>query len=259
MAGGSSNGDYVYARNSVMTVAEMTMTGMTATGNYVASAGTNGDVRLIDVNFDGNDCLNSTNSADTTACWVDAASSSAKIYFGGTGIVSVYRSGSSGNAFQANHNVAAAVHDGSGTELFEVGTSRIDSSGQANVWLITDLYERDNTGATVSSASYTDHTLRASGGAGQNVTTPTDLWYTSGHNADFPSSDLPLEVGEHAYLKLEAFPMDFGGATKDCTFFSSNDSASSLNGYYTYTRQIITLSADMVLDGCSVHLQGTSF
>ena len=111
----------------------------------------------------------------------------------------------------------------------------------------------------MSSASYTDHTLRASGGAGQNVTTPTDLWYTSGHNPDFPSSDLPLEVGEHAYLKLEAFPMDFGGATKDCTFFSSNDSASSLNGYYTYTRQIITLSADMVLDGCSVHLQGTSF
>ena len=31
-----------------------------------------------------------------------------------------------------------------------------------------------------------------------------------------------------------------------------------LDGYHTYTRQIITLSADMVLDGCSVHLQGTS-
>jgi hypothetical protein len=52
--------------------------------------------------------------------------------------------------------------------------------------------------------------------------------------------------------------MDFGGATKDCTFFSTNDSAPSLDGYYTYTRQIITLSTDMVLDGCSVHLQGTS-
>ena len=75
---------------------------------------------------------------------------------------------------------------------------------------------------------------------------------------DYPSSDLPLEVGEHVYLKLEAFPMDFGGATKDCTFFSNNDSASMVDGYHTYTRQIITLSADMVLDGCSVHLQGTS-
>ena len=259
MSGSSSNNNYAYARNSVLTVAEMTMTGMTAWGSYVASAGTNGDIRLIDVNFDGNDCLDSSNSADTSACWVEAASSSAKIYFGGIGTVSVYRSGSSGNAFQSNHNVAASVHDSSGTELFEIGTSKTDASGAAGVWLITDLYERDNTGATSSSASYTDHTLRAAGGAGQNVTAPTDPWYTADHNDDFPGqSDLPLEVGAHVYLKLEAFPMDFGGATKDCTFFSSNDSASSLNGYYTYTRQIITLSTDMVLDGCNVHLQGTS-
>ena len=258
MSGSSSNNNYAYARNSVLTVAEMTMTGMTAWGSYVASAGTNGDIRLIDVNFDGNDCLDSSNSADTSVCWVEAASSTSKIYFGGTGTVSVYRSGNSGNAFQANHNVAASVHDSSGAELFAVGTSKTDSSGAANVWLITDLYERDNTGATSSSATYTDHTLRAAGGAGQNVTAPTDAWYTAAHNPDYPSSDLPLEVGAHVYLKLEAFPMDFGGATKDCSFFAANDSASSLNGYYTYTRQIITLSADMVLDGCSVHLQGTS-
>ena len=142
--------------------------------------------------------------------------------------------------------------------MFTVGTSKTDASGAASVWLITDLYERDNTEPTSSSATYTDHTLRAAGGAGQNVTAPTDPWYTSGHNVDYPSSDLPLEVGEHVYLKLEAFPMDFGGATKDCTFFSNNDSASMVDGYHTYTRQIITLSADMVLDGCSVHLQGTS-
>ena len=57
MSGSSSNSNYAYARNSVLTVAEMTMTGMTAWGSYVASAGTNGDIRLIDVNFDGNDCL----------------------------------------------------------------------------------------------------------------------------------------------------------------------------------------------------------
>ena len=59
MSGSSSNNNYAYARNSVLTVAEMTMTGMTAWGSYVASAGTNGDIRLIDVNFDGNDCLDS--------------------------------------------------------------------------------------------------------------------------------------------------------------------------------------------------------
>ena len=258
MAGDSTNNNFAYARNSVLTVAEMTVTGQTNWGNNLASAGTNGDIRLIDVNFRGNDCLDSNNQADTSVCWVEAASSTSKIYFGGTGTVSVYRSGNSGNAFQANHNVAASVHDSSGAELFAVGTSVTDSSGAANVWLVTDLYERDNTGATSSSATYTDHTLRASGGAGQNVTAPTDPWYTAAHNDDYPSSDLPLEVGAHVYLKLEAFPMDFGGATKDCAFFASNNSASMLDGYHTYTRQIITLSADMVLDGCSVHLQGTS-
>ena len=258
IAGDSTNNNFVYARNSVLTVAMMTVTGQTNWGNYLASAGTNGDIRLVDVNFRGNDCLDANNAADTTVCWVEAASSSAKIYFGGVGTVSVYRSGNSGNAFQANHNVAASVHDSSGTELFTVGTSKTDASGAASVWLITDLYERDNTGATSSSATYTDHTLRAAGGAGQNVTTPADPWYSAAHNPDYPNSDLPLEVGEHVYLKLEAFPMDFGGATKDCTFFSNNDSASMVDGYHTYTRQIITLSADMVLDGCSVHLQGTS-
>ena len=258
IAGDSTNNNFVYARNSVLTVAMMTVTGQTNWGNYLASAGTNGEIRLVDVNFRGNDCLDSNNAADTSVCWVEAASSTAKIYFGGLGTVSVYRSGNSGNAFQANHNVAASVHDSSGAELFTVGSSKTDASGAASVWLITDLYERDNNGATSSSATYTDHTLRASGGAGQNVTTPLDPWYTSGHNADYPSSDLPIEVGSHVYLKLEAFPMDFGGATKDCSFFSNNDSASLIDGYYTYTRQIITLSADMVLDGCSVHLEGTS-
>jgi hypothetical protein len=140
MSGNTGNNNYAYARNSVLTVAEMTVTGQTAMGSYLASASTNGDIRLIDVNFRGNDCLDSSNQADTSVCWVNAASSSSKIYFGGAGTVSVYRSGNSGNAFQANHNVAASVHDSSGAELFAVGISVTDSAGAANVWLITDLY-----------------------------------------------------------------------------------------------------------------------
>jgi flagellin-like protein len=259
MSGSSSNNNYAYARNSVLTVAEMTITGMTAMGSYVASAGTNGDIRLIDVNFDGNDCLDSNNEADTSVCWVEAASSSAKIYFGGTGTVMVYRSGSSGNVFKAQHNVAASVHDSGGTELFQVGSSRTDSSGAASTWLITDLYEMDNNGNTASSASYTDHTIRVAGSAGQNTTGPADPWYTSdNHPTEYPgASNFPLEVGGTVYMSLEAFPMDFG-QTADCSFFSTNNSASLLGGYYTYSRQIITLSADMVLDGCNVHLSGTS-
>ncbi|MDP6899294.1 MAG: type IV pilin [Candidatus Thalassarchaeaceae archaeon] len=261
MSGDSTNNNFAYARNSVLTIADMVVTGQTNWGNNLASAGTNGDIRLIDVNFQGNDCLDSNNQADTSVCWVEAASSSAAVYFGGSATVSVYRSGNSGDAFQANHAVTTALVDGSGTEIFNVGTGKTDSGGAATVWLITDLYEMDNNGNTAHSTSYTDHSIYASGGAGQNVTTPTDPWYTAGFATNIGAGyagDLPLEVGASIYLKLEAFPMDFGGATKDCTFFSNNDSASNVGGYYTYTRQIITLSSDMVLDGCSVHLQGTS-
>jgi len=261
IAGDSSNNNFVYARNSVLTVAEMAVTGQTNVGSYLASAGTNADIRLIGVNFRGNDCLDSSNSADTSSCWVEAQSGTAKVHFGGTATVYTYRSGTSGDVMKQNHKVTTAVHDGSGTELFSVGTGTTDSNGAASVWLITDLYEMDINGATSSSATYTDHTIRVAGGAGQNVTTPTDPWYTTGFAASIGSGyagDLPLEVGETIYLKLEAYPMDFGGGTKDCTFFANNDSASTVGGYYTYTRQIITLSADMVLDGCSVHLEGTS-
>jgi hypothetical protein len=61
MTGGNSNADFVYARNSVVTVAEMTVIGNIAANSHLAAASTNGDIRLIDVNFDGNDCLDSSN------------------------------------------------------------------------------------------------------------------------------------------------------------------------------------------------------
>ena len=63
MAGDSSNNNFVYARNSIVTIAEMTVTGQTAMGSYLAQAGTNGDVRLIDVNFRSNDCADSSGYA----------------------------------------------------------------------------------------------------------------------------------------------------------------------------------------------------
>ncbi len=268
-AAGKQN-NFAYARNSILTLASMAVDGQTQNNAYLASAGTNGDIRLVAVSFRGHSCLDVNNAADTSKCWVEAASGTAKIYFGGTGEVSVYRSsvlsGTVVNTMQPGHKVTTAVHDpSSGAEMFSVGTVTTDINGAANALLITDLYERDGNGATVSSETYTDHTIRVAGAAGQNVTTPSDAWYTSGFALPTFAGDLPLEVGESIYLALEAFPMDFNGTTKDCAFFAANDSASDLPGpdgtgvYHTYQRQIITLSTDMVLDGCKVHLQGTSF
>ena len=68
-----------------------------------------------------------------------------------------------------------------------------------------------------------------------------------------------MSVGERADFQLEAYPMDWNGASKDCSWLSTNDSASLTNGFYTYTLQIITLSTDLVLDGCDLHLNGTKF
>jgi len=242
----SCNNNFVYARNSVVTVAEITVTGMTGLGSYLAQASTNGDIRLIDVNFDGNDCLDSNDDyAGQGTCWVQATSSTAKIYFGGTGTVSVYRVVSGNDVFQPNHKITTSVFDSSGVEMYSVGTSRTDGNGAADVWLITDLLEKDSNGDTVVSESYVDHGIRATGGAGQNITVPTDPWYTAAFNMQGYPGDLPLEVGESVYLKLEAFPMDFNGATKDCAFFATNDSASLDNGYYTYTMQLLTLSTNL--------------
>ena len=101
----------------------------------------------------------------------------------------------------------------------------------------------------------------------RNITTPADVWYTTNYNDQ--SHDLPLEVGERADFMLEAYPQDWNGPTKDCNFLNVDDGSGTGNtssyigangeSYALYTLQIITLSTNLVLDNCNLHLNGTKF
>jgi len=263
MDGSSSNGNIVYARNAKVTVADVAMTGQTSTGAYVAQASTNGDVRLIGVSWRGNDCADANGWTGMSNCWVDVSSSSGAMYIGGTAQVAAYRVMNFVPVFVADHAVTTTTVSTSGTcpgatcvvsDVTSVGTSHTDSTGNATVWLLQDKLERVS-GSTAVSDSYTDHRIAIAGGAGQNETTPADAWYSSTCLINNMDCSMPLSPGDQVFIKLEAFPQDWNGATKDCTFLNTNTSVS--NGYYLYTMQIITLSTDLVIDGCKLHLNGT--
>ena len=164
---------------------------------------------------------------------------------------------------------AAATGACTVTEVAVVGTVRTAggaNNGLAEAWLITDRLEYSSSG-TVVSDSYTEHSFSIAGGAGQNVTTPADVWYISNYNDQ--QHDLPLEVGERADFMLEAYPQDWNGPTKDCNFLNVDDGSGTGNtssyigangeSYALYTLQIITLSTNLVLDNCNLHLNGTKF
>ena len=247
-----------YARNTILTVG-----GATVDANYasIGAAAQNGDLRLVGVTYGSTDCSPAGGFVGLATCPVDALHSSAAIYVGGMGSVGVFRVMNLAPTFVANHRVTTSLADTSGStavELLTVGSTMTDGAGVADAWLITDKIERVS-GASVVTTSYADHIFNIAGGAGQNLTTPDDPWYTQDFLPD-PNGighDLPLTVGSHADFKLEAFPEMWNGSTKDCAWFNTNLSGATTDGYYLYTMRIITLATDLVLDNCKLHLNGT--
>ena len=237
----------LYARNTKMTVGETAITSTTAgTGTiYLAKASTNAKITLIDVTQDGNDCAD--NTGDSSNCDWDAASS-ATIWFGGTAQASTYRMALMGTPpvstqiWKSGHTVTASVVDGSGSELFEVGSHVTDMNGAANVWVVTG----DSNGNT-----YSDHNIRAFGPAGQNETMYTDAWYPA--SGDF-------NIGSSIDLLLEPAPVDFNQSGMDCAWMAQDQDLMVMdtgNGVYEFDSTPMTLSADLHLDGCTIKLLGS--
>ena len=237
----------LYARNTMMTVGESAITSSTAgTGSiYLAKASTNAQITLIDVTQNGNDCAD--NSGDSSNCDWDTASS-ATIYFGGSAQASTYRMALVGTPpvltqiFKSGHTVSASVVDGSGSELFEVGSHITDANGMASIWVVTG----DSNGNT-----FTDHNLRAFGPAGQNETLHTDSWY--------PSSGV-FNIGSSLDMLLEPAPVDFDQAGMDCAWMNLNATTTVMQtspGYYEFDSTPMTISADLHLDGCTIVLLGS--
>ena len=248
----------LYARYSDITLGESAVTSTTAGNNsiYLAQANTNSDIRLIAVTQDGNDCADSTGA--TGNCDVDVGSSSGELWYGGLATIRTYRmalvGGNLTQIFKSGHTVTTSVVDGSGSELFGVGSHVTDTLGSASVWVITG----DESGNT-----YTDHNLRAFGPAGQNETLPTDSWYQTTNSGNFT-------IGSSLDLMLEPAPVDFDGAAMDCAWMDAyvdpdngaslptNGSTPSGHTIFEFDGTPMTLSADLTLDGCQIILKGSS-
>ena len=247
----------IYARNSDVTIGETAVTSTTAGSNsiYLAQADTNSDIRLVAVTQGGSACADASGS--TSNCDVDVASGSSEIWFGGLATIRTYRIALVNNVptqiFKSGHTVTAAVIDGSGSELFEVGSHITDAAGSASVWVIT--------GDESSGNIYADHNLRAFGPAGQNETMSTDTWYpvTGG-----------FTIGSSIDLLLEPAPVDFDQSGMDCAWMDayvdpSNGAGLPTNGttasghtIFEFDGTPMTLSADLTLDGCQMILKGSA-
>ena len=241
----------LYARNTVMTVGETAITSTTAgTGTiYLAKASSNAKIILIDVTQNGNDCAD--NTGDSSNCDWDAASS-ATIWFGGTAQASTYRLINSGTistpiwtqTWKSGHTVIATVVDSSGSTLFDVGSHITDTNGVADIWVVTG----DSNGNT-----YSDHNIRAFGSAGQNETLHTDAWY--------PSTGV-FNIGSSIELLLTPAPVNFDQAGMDCAWLAANATHAAMqtfpgSGIYEFDSTTITISADILLDGCTIKLLGS--
>ena len=236
----------IYSRNSHVTLGSVAVTSSvisSSNSNYVAKGSTNGDIVMIDVDYNTADC--EADRANST-CTVDS-SSSADIYFGGLANVGLYRMALVNQVqtqvFKAGHNVVATVIDSStGNELFAVGTHITDATGYASVWVVTE----DDSGNT-----YTDHHLRAYGAAGQNNTVTTSAWYPSGG----------FSVGDTIDLLLEPAPMAFDQPNMDCNWLATNTTTSGMYNpglnAYVWDSTPMTMSADLTLDGCHIVLMGS--
>ena len=251
----SSTDHAVYARNSKMTLGNIGITSSNAgNGVYLAYGSSNADIRLIEVDQNGNDCADS--NGDTGDCDV-YNSGSAVTYFGGLAELRAYRLEAVNvngvteiwEVNKSGHVVSASVVNSAGSELFEVGSHITDGAGEADVWVITG----DSNGNT-----YSDHNLRAFGPAGQNETTTVDAWYpTSG-----------FTISSSFAMLLEPAPVDFNGTNMDCTWLANwvdadtgaglptNGTTPAGHTIYEFDGTPMTLTEDLNLNGCVIKLMG---
>ena len=250
----SSTDHAVYARNSKMTLGNIAITSSNAgSGVYLAYGSSNADIRLIEVDQNGDDCADSSGS--TGDCDV-YTSGSAVVYYGGLAELRAYRleavNGVVEEVNKSGHVVSASVVNGAGSELFEVGSHITNADGEADVWVITG----DSNGNT-----YSDHNLRAFGPAGQNETLASDAWYISDLSSGFT-------IGSSYALLLEPAPVDFNGTNMDCSWLAAwtdadtgaglptNGTTASGQPIYEFDGTPMTLTEDLNLNGCVIKLMG---
>jgi len=239
MASGQSANNIIYARNSKVTLGGVDITGMTALGNNVAKASTNGRITLIDISWNGDDCADA--SGDTGDCWYKVSSSTGSIWLGGIGSATTFKEKAGARTLKPGTSVSSSVLDSAGAPVFMVGSQVTGSNGVADAWTISAFC--DTTGC--SSHDYGTY-FDASGPAGINST-----------------ANLTFGVGDEIFLRLSQPPITLSDASMDCAWLATNSSMSALDpdgdGTYVLDDGAILVEADLTLDGCKISMTESKF
>ncbi|MCS5538108.1 MAG: hypothetical protein NZ770_08375, partial [Candidatus Poseidoniaceae archaeon] len=245
---GSSSNNILYARNSVITIGAVDITGQTALGNNVALASTNGKVTLIDVTWRGNDCSDADGWVEAD-CWVAISSSSGQINFGGVGTAYTFKEKASTGVRTLKSAISVstfALDSTASSPTYGIGTQSTDSTGSTDVWVVNE----ELSGSSLTSTSISGVYFDASGPAG----------IASELNATFG-------VGDTTWLKLTQPPIQLSDSGMDCAYLTTNVSMMNKDidpdtglhtGNYILDDASIQVFADLHIDACTITLTEAS-
>jgi len=256
----SSLTEVLYARGTVLTFAESSINDASTAATYVAKTGAAGDVRLIAVDYNGDDCADSLGG--TGDCAVNMASGS-NVYYGGLATAYVYKKVGTTNVPKADHTVSAGVVDPSSitgtsavSELFTIGGHLTDATGKADVWVLT--------GDEANGDTYYDHNVRAAGPAGLAevvVYDPALNGSSSGNENTYP--DDGYGIGDSIDLYLKAPPIDINATTSDCASLLAGghsgidpSSIDTSTNTLTFEDREIRFTSDFDMSGCTFEMTG---
>ena len=211
------------AKRTQLTVADVNVIDNSGVGFHAAArALAKADVRLIQVQ------VNSTNITDSD---ISFGGTSSVAYLGGIATVHAWRNISTNNPTHtpiANQNVVATLLSAGNVTVFDVGSHSTDGQGNTSTWLLTQRVKKGQNGSVLT--NYSSHTIRVAGGAG------------IGH-----AWDNGLRPGGSIEIEMFSPPQEWD-TTMRCGAFAPE-----------YILADITLSADLILDGCDLLLNRTRF
>jgi flagellin-like protein len=250
-----------------------------ANGPYIAYAGYDADVYLVEVNLvDGgvsSNCADNSVGMSTT-CHIGKAAvgignTVPVLYAGSYASATAYRLGSDTSTTpptptqiaQTGVSITASTLDSTGAEIFghTIGVDTTDSTGVANnVIVITG----DDSGTV-----YDSHHIRASGPAGAGEAHPLLADGTPASEQQFVNGALQVpptafgtyNIGSNVDVRLTAPPVTFDDTGMDCSWMANNATFANADpngiGTYVFRGATMVLASSMTIDNCNVVLEGS--
>ena len=264
---------YLQQSQGIFVNVDITSTTATSTGPFLAYVDLSSDAYLIDVTLNGNDCAD--NNGKTTDCYTGingntnvAPTAIPEIYYGAFANSLAYRQGldSLGNPTQIPEQgvtVTASVLDSTGAELFPSKVFYRALTGADGRTTEVAVFTGDHTGTV-----YDSHLVRASGAAGAGEAHPiladgtpaTFVEFVDGTLQSQPYADFSTyNIGSYADIRLVSPPVTLDDAGMDCAWMANEPLfiAADTGSAYEFKGATMVLAEDMLIDGCTVVLEGS--